>query len=112
MADPIVAATTPIDIELDTRGRRLRFAWADGRHSDFDWEYLRWRCPCALCSGEGEYPGLLASKTSMTADEIEMIDLELVGRYAVKPTWRDNHDTGMFTFRNLRALAEQDNLLR
>jgi DUF971 family protein len=40
-----------------------------------------------------------------------MVDIELVGRYAVKPTWRNGHDTGIFTFRNLRALAEQDNLL-
>jgi DUF971 family protein len=109
MADAI-GASTPTDIELDTRGRRLRFTWADERHSDFDWEYLRWRCPCAFCSGEGEYQGALASKTSMTPDETEMIDIELVGRYAVRPTWRDNHDTGMFTFRNLRALAEQDGL--
>ena len=109
MADAAGAAT-PIDIELDSRGRRLRFDWADGRHSDYEWEYLRWRCPCAHCSGEGEYPGVLATKTSMTPDEIEMIDIELVGRYAVKPTWRDNHDTGIFTFRNLRGLAEQDQL--
>jgi DUF971 family protein len=40
-----------------------------------------------------------------------MVDLELVGRYAVKPTWRNGHDTGIFTFRNLRALAEKDGLL-
>ena len=36
---------------------------------------------------------------------------ELVGRYAVKPTWRDGHDTGLFTFRTLRALADKDSLL-
>jgi DUF971 family protein len=105
------SGATPIDIELDTRGRRLRFAWADGKRSDYDWEYLRWRCPCAYCSGEGEYPGVLKSKTAMAADEIEMIDIELVGRYAVRPTWRDNHDTGIFSFRSLRGLAEQDGLL-
>ena len=77
-------ATTPIDIELDSSGRRLRFAWADGHKSDYDWEYLRWRCPCAYCSGEGEFPGVLKTKTSMTPEEIEMIDIELVGRYAVQ----------------------------
>ena len=53
------SATRPTDIELDTRGRRLRFVWADGRRSDYDWEYLRWRCPCATCSGEGEFAGEL-----------------------------------------------------
>ena len=105
------SATRPVDIELDTRGRRLRFVWADGRRSDYDWEYLRWRCPCATCSGEGEFAGELKDRTELQPDEIEMVDIELVGRYAVKPIWRNGHDTGLYTFRNLRALAEQDNLL-
>jgi ATP-binding protein involved in chromosome partitioning len=104
--------TTPTDIELDNGGRRVRFVWADGQRSDYDWEYLRWRCPCATCSGEGEFAGELRDRTELRADETEMVDLELVGRYAVKPTWRNGHDTGIFTFRNLRALAEQDRLLR
>jgi DUF971 family protein len=105
-------ATTPTDIEMDTGGRRVRFVWADGRRSDYDWEYLRWRCPCATCSGEGEFAGELQSRTELRPDETEMVDLEMVGRYAVKPTWRNGHDTGIFTFRNLRGLAEQDSLLR
>ena len=103
-------AATPVDIELDSSGRRLRFAWADGRRSYYDWEYLRWRCPCATCSGEGEYPGELQGRTELRPEETEMIDLDLVGRYVVKPTWRNGHDTGLFTFRNLRALADKDNL--
>jgi len=104
-------ATTPVEIELDRPGRRLRFAWADGRRSDYDWEYLRWRCPCAWCSGEGDIPGALAERTELRDEETEMVDVDLVGRYAVQPTWRDGHDTGLFTFRNLRARAEQDGLL-
>ena len=103
-------AATPIDIELDTGARRLRFTWADGRQSAYEWEYLRWRCPCAECSGEGEYPGQLQDRTSLRPEEVEMIDVDLVGRYAVKPTWRDGHDTGLFTFRNLRAMADADTL--
>jgi DUF971 family protein len=102
---------TPVDIELDRAGRRLRIAWADGRQSDFDWAYLRWRCPCAWCSGEGERAGALAGRTSLTPEETEMTDVDLVGRYAVQPTWEDHHDTGIYTFRALRALAEQDGLL-
>ena len=105
-------ATTPTDIELDTGGRRVRFVWADGRRSDYDWDYLRWRCPCATCSGEGEFAGELQHRTELKPEETEMTDLELVGRYAVKPTWLNGHDTGIYTFRNLRALAEQDDLLR
>jgi DUF971 family protein len=103
-------AATPVDIALETGARRVRFVWADGRRSDYDFEYLRWRCPCAVCSGEGDFPGEMQGRTSLRAEETDMVDLDLVGRYAVKPTWRDGHDTGMYTFRNLRSLAEQDGL--
>lgn len=47
----------------------------------------------------------------MTPDETEMVDVNLVGRYAVQPTWKDGHDTGLFTFRGLRVLAEEEGLL-
>jgi DUF971 family protein len=104
-------STTPTEIELDRAGRRVRVTWADGKRSDFDWEFLRWRCPCAWCSGEGDRPGALQNRTELRPDETEMVDIELVGRYAVQPTWRDGHDTGIFTFRVLRALAESANLL-
>ena len=40
-----------------------------------------------------------------------MTDVELVGRYALQPTWKDGHDTGIYTFRVLRGLAELSNLL-
>ena len=101
----------PVEIELDRAGRRLLFSWADGRRSAYDWEYLRWRCPCAWCAGEGGRPGALEGRDSLSADETTMADVNLVGRYAVQPTWQDAHDTGMFTFRALRAMAEQDGLL-
>ena len=103
---PDVSAT-PVDIELDRPGRALRFVWSDGRKSAFDWEYLRWRCPCAWCSGEGDRPGALQERTELRADETEMTDVELVGRYAIQPTWRDGHDTGIYTFRVLRRLADE-----
>lgn len=104
-------AWTPAGIELDRPGRRLRFQWVDGKTSSYDWEYLRWRCPCAHCQGEGDWKGELAGKMLLMASETQMADVDLVGRYAVKPTWQDGHDTGLYTFRFLRQLAEQDNLL-
>jgi DUF971 family protein len=110
-SQPSPGAATPIEIELDRAGQRMRFGWADGQRSDYTWEYLRWRCPCALCSGEGGQPGALATRTSMQPDEMEMVDLDLVGRYAVQPTWKDGHATGIYTFRELRRLAEEDDLL-
>src|SRR5438105_538563 len=53
--------TVPTYIELDRDNRRLLVRWADQHESAFEWEYLRWRCPCAECSGEGNMPGVLQS---------------------------------------------------
>ena len=30
-----------------------------------------------------------------------------MGRYPVRPTWADGHDTGIYTFERLRALTEE-----
>src|SRR5687768_16758498 len=103
-------ATTPVEIELDREGGRLLFGWADGKRSGYPWELLRWKCPCAICSGEGGHPGMLASLESLSPTQVVMTDVELVGRYAVRPTWQDNHDTGIYTFRLLRELAETNDL--
>jgi DUF971 family protein len=43
----------------------------------------------------------------MRPEEMEMIDVNVVGRYALQPTWRDGHDTGIYTFRGLRGWAER-----
>lgn len=98
-------AAVPTDIELESKGRRLRFVWADGQRSDYDWEYLRWRCPCASCSGEGSTPGMLDSLPMFQPGQTDMVDINLTGRYAVTPVWGDGHDLGIYSFRMLRALC-------
>jgi DUF971 family protein len=96
---------TPVYIELDREGRRLLVRWADEHESGFDWEYLRWRCPCAECSGEGSFPGVLASLPMFKPGQTTMTDVNLTGRYAVTPEWGDGHNLGIFSFRMLRAIC-------
>ncbi|MBI2756309.1 MAG: DUF971 domain-containing protein [Chloroflexi bacterium] len=105
-------ATTPVEIELDREAHALRFVWSDGQKAAFDWEFLRWRCPCAFCSGEGGRPGELEGRTELRPEEYVLTDVNVVGRYAIVLTWQDGHDTGIFTFRGMRALAEQAGLIR
>ncbi len=33
---------------------------------------------------------------------MELIDISLVGHYAVQPVWADGHSTGFYTFVHLR----------
>ena len=92
-------------VELDRDNRRLFVRWFDGHESPFDWEYLRWRCPCAECSGEGGMPGALDSLPMFRPGQTDMVDVNLTGRYAVTPVWGDGHDLGIYSFRMLRFIC-------
>ena len=88
----------------------MRITWNDGHESELAYEWLRWHCPCASCAGEGGIPGTLVTTTELTPQQTTLEDLQLVGSYGMTPSWQDGHHTGIFTFRNLRGLAERDNL--
>ena len=47
-------------------------------------------------------PGWLDSKPTLTDEQTRMTDIQLVGSYAVCPTWGDGHHTGYYTFAILR----------
>ncbi|MGE3270762.1 MAG: gamma-butyrobetaine hydroxylase-like domain-containing protein [Chloroflexota bacterium] len=98
-------AVIPVHIELDRENQRLLVRWADGHESPLGWEYLRWRCPCAECSGEGNMPGVLSSLPMFKPGQTVMTDINLTGRYGVTPEWADGHSLGIYTFRMLRAIC-------
>ena len=63
---------------------------------------LRWLCPCAYCRGEAGLPGWLDTNPTLTPDQTRLVDVALVGAYAIQVTWGDGHATGYHTFRLLR----------
>ena len=95
-------ATTPTAIHADREAGTLSIDWADGHHTLFDAVTLRWLCPCAYCRGEAGMPGWLDSAPTLTADQTRLVDLHLVGNYALSPHWGDGHGTGYYPFRLLR----------
>ena len=100
--NPAVTATTPARIHADRAARTLEVNWADGHRTTYDFDTLRWLCPCAFCRGEAGLPGWLDSRPTLTPEQTELRDLQLVGQYAVAPTWGDGHHTGYYTFAMLR----------
>jgi DUF971 family protein len=95
----------PRVIRNDREGRRLVTEWADGRHGEISWERLRWACPCAVCAGEMGMPGRLARVTALTEEETTLEQIRGVGNYAIAALWEDGHDTGIYPFTLLYALA-------
>lgn len=95
----------PVEITRDAGEQRMYVRWADGHESYYQWEFLRWKCPCANCAGEWGQPGELAFIKTLSAQQKELLDINLVGRYAVSLHWQDGHGTGIYTFRSLRELC-------
>jgi len=96
------ADTTPAKIHADRPAGRLEIEWRDGHQTVFDFTGLRWLCPCAICRGEGGMPGWLDSNPKLTSLQTALVDVRLVGSYAIQPIWGDGHSTGYYGFVNLR----------
>lgn len=92
----------PLRIHADREARTLEIEWADGHRTSYDFVALRWLCPCAYCRGEAGMPGWLDTAPTLTDDQTRMVDISLVGQYAVAPTWGDGHATGIYSFALLR----------
>jgi DUF971 family protein len=102
------AGTTPLRIDADRAAGTLRLEWADGHVTAYDTVALRWLCPCAYCRGEAGMPGWLDSNPVLTPDQTRLVNLVLVGSYAVQATWGDGHDSGFHTFLLLREHCSCD----
>jgi DUF971 family protein len=96
------ARTTPLRFDADRAAGTLRVEWADGHNTSYDATTLRWLCPCAYCRGEAGMPGWLDSNPTLTAEQTRLVDLALVGNYALQLTWGDGHHTGYHTYVLLR----------
>jgi DUF971 family protein len=88
-------APTPEPIEV----RRRVVSWDDGHSSTFPLDYLRSWCPCASCQGHAP------NAKYLNLHGQELVQVEVVGNYALAPTWGDGHNTGIYSFRLLRALC-------
>lgn len=94
--------SVPVRIHADRSAGILEIDWTDGHHSSFEAVGLRWLCPCAYCRGEAGLPGWLDTAPTLTADQTRLVDVHLVGSYAIAPSWADGHHTGYYPFRLLR----------
>jgi DUF971 family protein len=93
---------SPRRIHADRARAVLEIDWGDGHHTEYDFTTLRWLCPCAFCRGEAGQPGWLDSAPTLTDAQTRLVDMQLVGSYALCPTWEDGHHTGFYTFQRLR----------
>jgi DUF971 family protein len=84
----------PTEITLHKKSRMLELGFEDGTRYQLPAEYLRVYSPSAEVRGHG--PGQETLQTGKRS--VEITDLEGVGNYAVKPSFSDGHDTGIYSW--------------
>jgi len=92
----------PIDIKLHQKSKRLELSFSDSRIYSFSYEFLRVHSPSAEVRGHSPSQAVLQlDKVSVGIKEVE-----LVGAYALKITFDDGHNTGLYTWDYFRELHD------
>lgn len=89
----------------------LSTVWDDGFESSILLSDLREACPCAYCTGE-EIMGqvVFAGMKTLTPGMNELSALTPVGNYGVQASWKDGHDSGIYSWEMLRRVFEDKRL--
>ncbi len=102
----------PKGITVNKNEGYLEIVWSDDKVCRYPLSHLREACPCVQCRGGHEFMGrehdpdnilTLIPKRSYVISNVEMI-----GNYALQPSWDDGHHTGIYTWEYLRRLCPPD----
>ena len=89
----------PSDIKLIRAERLLEISWRDETPRRYDVRQLRCACACANCVDERT--GVRTLDVDAVPDDIGITNVELVGNYAIKLSYTDGHDTGIYSWDRL-----------
>ncbi len=73
------------DWEILPERRVFKVTWDDGAVSEYEWEPMRRACPCAYCSGEGQFAGNVNASTTFSETQTTLKEVFPVGRYGLTP---------------------------
>jgi DUF971 family protein len=107
MAEARTAAPHPTAIKLHQATRALEITFDDGHTFRFSYEFLRVNSPSAEVRGHG--PGQEVLQVGKR--EVTIPTVEAVGHYAIRPTFSDGHDTGIFSWDYLHDLGMRQDTL-
>ncbi len=102
--DDDFAQHRPIEIQ-QCGPRSLEIRWSGGQESQYEVRQLRLACSCAHCVDE--WSGEKRLDTTSVPDDVHPLKVQPVGRYAIQIDWSDGHSTGIYSFRQLRRLADE-----
>jgi DUF971 family protein len=97
-------STPPAAIRAHQAQQLLELTWDNGRVDNLRYHHLRAECPCASC--RDEWTGARILDPASIRPDLTIEGMEGVGSYAVRLVWNDGHGSGLYTWENLRRLAE------
>ena len=98
---------TPTALTVHSQSRVLEITFSDGAEFRIPFELMRVYSPSAEVQGHG--PGQEILQTGKR--EVTVAGIEPVGNYAVKLTFSDGHDSGIYSRDYLHLLARQHEAL-
>lgn len=110
-------AVRPAKIRVDkTGGTGVTIDWRDGHQSHWGFRWLRDACPCATChearEQDGRLPGVAKVKPKLLLPLYEAppvpVEVEPVGKYAIKFHWNDGHEAGLYSWDYLRNTCDHE----
>lgn len=107
MAGLQTGAPTPTAMTVHSQSRILEITFSDGAEFKIPFELMRIYSPSAEVQGHG--PGQEVLQTGKR--EVNVVELEPVGNYAVKPVFSDGHESGIFSWDYLYYLGSQQDRL-
>jgi len=97
----------PNNVVVHQQSKVLELSYEDGNTYRLPFELLRVLSPSAEVQGHG--PGQETLQTGKR--EVIIANLEPVGHYALKPSFSDGHDSGLYSWDFLRFLCENQDQL-
>ncbi len=92
----------PVNIDLHQRSALLELEYANGKKYQLPCEFLRVLSPSAEVQGHGS-----GQETLQTGKKnVKISQIKPVGNYAIQLIFDDGHDSGLYSWRYLHELCE------
>lgn len=96
-----MASNAPTDIKLHKKSATLELVYADQTSNTLSAEFLRVHSPSAEVRGHGKGQEILQTGKR----QVKIVNLEIVGNYAIKINFDDGHNSGIYSWNYLQELA-------
>ena len=91
----------PTEIKLHQKSRILELSFDNGDRFELSFEFLRVFSPSAEVRGHG----IGQEKLQIGKRDIDILSIEPVGNYAIRPVFSDGHESGLYSWDYLYELG-------